>query len=148
MNKADKIIGVLVIIIGLIILGLTLSFPPASRKGIPGPALLPQLIAIALIVCGTALFFTASAKKIYRRVEFNREAAKRLIGVMVLASLSALALTLLGFLISSAVSSFVFLIILRVRLHIAVLTAAAITAGIYMVFHYGLQVQFPAGLMW
>ena len=148
MNKADKIIGALVIIIGLITFGLTLGLPPASRKGIPGPALLPQLIAVALILCGAILFITASARKIYRTVEFNRESIKRLVGVIVLASLSTIALPFLGFVCTSAATSFVFLLILRVRIPMAVLTAAAITVGIYTVFHYGLQVQFPTGSMW
>lgn len=148
MNKADRTIGVLVIIIGLITLGLTLSFPSASRKGIPGPALLPQLIAIALIICGAILSITAGFKKINKNVEFNRQAIKRLIGVIVLTSLSAAALPYVGFVAASAVTSFIFLLILRVRIPMAVLIAVAITVGIYAVFHYGLQVQFPTGSIW
>jgi putative tricarboxylic transport membrane protein len=148
MEKADRFIGILVVLIGLAAFFLSLNLPPASRKGIPGPALLPQLIALSMIICGTLLFAGSFFRKAAKPLDFNTAALKRLAGVMVLASLTAVALPYVGFIPSCLLSSFAFLLIMGTRVHVAALTALAITAGIYVTFHHGLQVPLPAGRIW
>jgi hypothetical protein len=148
MKKSDKIIGLLIVLSGILVILLSTGLPQAARKGIPGPALLPQLVAGAMILCGILLFFRAATREDDAAVEFNREARKRLVGVILLAMITAVCISYIGFILTCLVSSFVFLVILGTRMKIAAPTAGAITLGIYLVFHYGLQVQFPHGTVW
>lgn len=148
MKRSDKIVGVLVVLLGCVVILLSTGLPHAARPGIPGPALLPRLVAGALILCGLLLFFRSKTRKDEESMAFNREAFRRLSAVILLAVLAAVALSYLGFVLSCLLSSFLFLVILGTKVWAAVPTSAAITAGIYLVFHYGLQVQFPTGTIW
>lgn len=80
MNKADRIIGVLVVLFGVAVILISAGMPPAARQGIPGPALLPRMVSGALILCGLLLFSRAMVRKADYLVAFNREARARLRG--------------------------------------------------------------------
>ena len=148
MNKADRIIGVLVVLFGVAVILISAGMHPAARQGIPGPALLPRMVSGALILCGLLLFSRAMVRKADYPVAFNREARARLAGVILLTVLTAVGLAYIGFIVSCLLSAFIFLIILGLRMRTAALTAVAVTAGIYLVFHYGLRVQFPMSTVW
>lgn len=148
MNKADRIIGCLVILLGLTVIWLTQYMPPAARPGIPGPAVVPRFVAVALVICGLILFMRAVIIKKAVPIKFNRNALQRLAGVMGVASIAVVILSYLGFIISCSITSFLFLVILGVRARKATLTAVIITASIYLAFYYGLQVQLPPGSIW
>ncbi len=148
MNRADKIIGILIVLFGIFVFFLSADLPSAARKAIPGPALLPQLVAGGLVFCGTLLFVSAKMRTTDQPIEFNREATRRLLGVMGITVLSAVLLSYVGFTISCLFSTFLFLVILGTRLQRAAVMAVVITLGIYVVFHYGLQVQFPTSTFW
>ena len=148
MKKYDKIMGVLVVLSGLVVILISQGLPHAARPGIPGPALLPRLIAGAMILCGILLFFQAVMRKKDAAVDFNPAAQGRLLSVIVLVILTAVGLSYLGFILTCLFSSLFFLIIMETKVKLAAPIAGAITAGIYLVFHYGLQVQFPAGSVW
>ena len=148
MKKADRIIGIVVVILGIVVILLTRAFPPPAMRGTLGPAFFPRLISCGLIVCGMFLFFRSLRRNDNRQIEFSSESLPRVLGVIVLMGLLPLALTYLGFLLTCFASCFVFFAILRVQLFRSVIIALCISFAIYAVFHYGLQVQFPKEVFW
>jgi putative tricarboxylic transport membrane protein len=148
MKKADQVIGIVVVILGIVTILLTRAFPPAAMRGTPGPAFFPRLISWGLIVCGVLLFFGSLKRNDNRQIEFSSESLPKVLGVIVLMGLLPLGLTYLGFLLTCFSSCFVFFAILRVGLFRSVIIALCISFAIYAVFHYGLQVQFPKAVWW
>jgi hypothetical protein len=148
MPKTDGVIGLIVVLLGLGVIGLTLALPPASLPRIPGPAYLPRLVCAALILCGLLLIIKSRRGRGERPVGFNAESKKKVLGAILLAGLTPLGMSYLGFLTTGVLSCFAFLMILRARLWLAVVTSVLITTGVYLVFHYGLQVQFPTQMIW
>lgn len=148
MNRADKFAGILVTFLGIMSVILAAQLPSAARKGIPGPALIPQLVGGTLVICGLVLFFQSFQKQNVSTIVFNRHSLARLTGVMVLIAASAVGLSYLGFIVSCLIVTFFFLILLGIQVMKAGVSALMITFSVYFLFHYGLQVQFPMGSVW
>ena len=148
MKKADQIIGIVAVILGIVTILLTRGLPPPAMRGTLGPAFFPRLISWGLIVCGVLLFFRSLRRNDNRQIEFSHESLPKVLKVTVLMGLLPLSLTYLGFLLTCFASCFVFFSILRVELLRSVIIALCISFAIYAVFHYGLQVQFPKEIFW
>jgi hypothetical protein len=145
MKKADRIISLVLIAFAVLILWMSASFPPAPVKGTPGPAYVPRLLAAILILCSLVLFAGTYGRKKDREVAFEPHSGLRLFLITLLAVLVPAGLAYLGFLITCFGSTLIFLLILRVRYSSSILISTVVTAGIYLSFHHGLQVQFPMG---
>jgi putative tricarboxylic transport membrane protein len=146
MNKADRIISVFLILFGGFVLFLARSLPAAPMKGTPGPAYFPVILSGILIWCAIMLYLRSSFEGNSTRARYEPHSAVRLLGTILLAIMTPVSLAYLGFVWTCLGSSLIFFLVLRVRWVTSLVTSAALTAGIYLVFHYGLRVQLPGGL--
>jgi len=144
-KKADRIISLVLIAFSFLIIWMSASFPPAPMKGAPGPAYVPRLLAVILILCSVFLFGRSFVREKDQEVAFEPHSGLRLFLVTLLAVAVPAGLAYLGFLITCFGSTLIFLLILRVRFSSSLVVSALVTAGIYLSFHHGLQVQFPMG---
>lgn len=146
MKRADRIIGILLLAFGIFIIAASSGLPPAPMKGTPGPAYVPRLLSILLIYFASVLLLFSFRRREDRPILWEANSSGRLWGVILLALLVPAGMTYLGFILTCLVSSLIFFRILRVRSLSSLFLSAGITVGIYMAFHYGLQVQFPSGI--
>jgi hypothetical protein len=144
---ADRIVSIIVIILGLVIILLTLSLPAPAMKGTPGPAYLPRMAGFGLILCGAILFLQRGRTKKDAAPEPAFHLEPRVLSIMLLSAAIPVSLGYLGFVLTCFGSSFIFLKLLRTSFLMAVFVALLITGVIYFSFHYGLQVQFPQGIL-
>lgn len=145
MNKADKIISLFLIFFGVFVLFLSRSLPAAPMKGTPGPAYFPVILSALLILCGLGLLLRSSFERKGARVVYEPHSAARLLGTILLAIVTPASLAYLGFVLTCLVVSLIFFLGLRVKWPTALVTSVILTAGIYLVFYYGLSVQLPRG---
>ena len=146
-SMADRIISIIVVILGMMVIWLTLGLPPPAMKGTPGPAYLPRMVGFGLILCGLILFLKSGRPSKETDPGPLLHLDRRVLSIMILAALMPVSLGYLGFILTCFGSSFVFLKILRTSLFMAIVVAVLITGVIYFSFHYGLQVQFPQGIL-
>jgi hypothetical protein len=146
MKRADRIIGILLLAFGIFIIAASSGLPPAPMKGTAGPGYVPRLLSILLICFASVLLLLSFRRREDRPILWEANSSGGLWGVMLLALLVPAGMAYGGFVLTCFLSSLVFCQILRVRLLSSFFLSAGITVGIYMVFHYGLQVQFPSGI--
>jgi hypothetical protein len=146
MKKADRIISLILIAFGAFILFTARGLPPAPMKGTPGPAYFPTFLCALLILCGLVLLGKSFGRKGEEKVTFEPHSGARLWGTFLLATGTPAGLAYLGFAATCFGSSLIFFLVLRVRMASALLLSSFLTAGIYLVFHHGLQVQLPTGV--
>jgi hypothetical protein len=146
MSKADKIISVFLILFGILVLFLSRTLPAAPMKGTPGPAYFPAILSGILIWCAIMLYLRSSFERDRSKASYDPHSALRLSGTILLAIMTPVGLAYLGFPLTCFGSSLIFFLVLRVKWVTSLVTSIALTAGIYIVFHYGLSVQLPGGL--
>lgn len=146
MVKADRIIGLLLIAFGFFFFLTSGSLPPAPVKGTPGPAYVPRLLSILLIVFAAILIVQSFRNPNRQPIAWEPNSRARLMGIILLAIFVPMGMSYLGFSVTLFASSWIFFQILRVRPLHALLSAGGITYGIYLIFHWGLKVQFPSGI--
>lgn len=145
MKKTDRTISLMLIAFGTFIIFAGRGLPPAPMKGTPGPAYFPTFLCTLLILCALILLGKSFRGQGEGKVTFEPRSAARLWGTILLAAGAPASLAYLGFIATCFASSLIFFLILKVRGSTAILLSTFFTAGIYLVFHYGLQVQLPPG---
>lgn len=168
----DVVLGVLSLAAGIAVF-LYASGMPTIAEGLPGPGLFPMIIGAFLAVLGAVLALKALLRRrapgpagltdIGRPVPADSaagiEAADSGPGtgagdgvpwqnaVVVLGGIAfyVAAADVLGFAITMFVVLAAIMLVLRSRVLVAVLTAAGITAALYLVFELVLMVQLPNG---
>ena len=146
MLTADRIIGLLLIALAFFFFMASGSLPPAPVKGTPGPAYLPRLLSILLIASAAILILQTFRHPNRQLISWEPNSRARLLGVILLAVLVPIGMSYLGFFPTLFLSSWIFFQILRVPPVSAFFSAGGITFGIYLIFHWGLKVQFPPGM--
>lgn len=143
-RTADRVFGVVIIVLAAALAAAALSFPPSAQDSDPGTAALPWLIAIALAGLGAVLVARAEPNT----VAPPREARVTIASIVLLTVVYALVFTTLGFLIAT----FLYLnaairLMGERRLARVVLISAAFSAALYLLFAEMLAVYLPSGLL-
>jgi putative tricarboxylic transport membrane protein len=141
----DRVVGIVVLVLGVIVL-LSASRLPRAMMGDPaGPAVLPLMVAWGLIGCGMLL---AVRRPRDTTVGPIWAGGVRLAAVVALLFLYALTLTPLGYLVATTVMLFLVLLIYNPRRHVLNgVVAVGFAALTYGLFHLLLGVYVPPGLL-
>ncbi|MCX5907174.1 MAG: tripartite tricarboxylate transporter TctB family protein [Deltaproteobacteria bacterium] len=146
MKRADRVISVFLIALGLFVIWMAGSLPPAPMKGTPGPGYLPRLLSGLMVIGAAILFVSTFIRRGDPKILFEPHSAPRLLYFTLLAVLVPAGLAYGGFILTCFLSSFIFFWIMKVKIPAAIIISVLLTGGIYLAFHYGLQVQFPPGI--
>ncbi|MCM3709140.1 tripartite tricarboxylate transporter TctB family protein [Sporosarcina luteola] len=150
MTKNDRIIGLVIVAIGALMLFQTYILDYPVFLDDPGPKLMPQVIAILLVLCGIGLL--AWPKKRVDSEEVTTEKNKK--GTILMAIIGAslicyvILLNWLGFIISTFVFlAFVIWILSEVRNKMTIvksgLVSIVVTMSIYLIFVEALGILLP-----
>lgn len=148
-NPRDVIGGVVAVAAGIALLVGT-SHLPSFIDDTPGPGFFPRGLAIIWIVLGVLLTVTS----LLRRVEPSREtpdaeqpgSLTRVVAVVAGLAGGAFLIGVIGLVLSIAVMTLYFAYVVeRTRPVAAVVFAAALSIGIYLVFEMALDVPLPQG---
>ncbi len=149
MNKAETVVGAVVVALGVFILLEALKFP-YFLEGVPGPGFLPLWTSFGVIGTGLVL----AAKGMWRRpvpqegIQWPEASGWRRVGLMFGAlAVSLLLLEMLGFMVTTTLFMAVVVFCLggrswRVLASIPVLSAI----GLYGIFAVWLRVPLPKGV--
>lgn len=140
----DRIIAAVSVVLALILLYLAFGFPDPGQPEDPGTAALPQLIGFGLLALGIMLFFNAE-----KNIFLPENGARTRTALIVVAGIAyALALTPLGFLLSTLIFMVAGLLIMGVRSALRlVLVPLAVSIGVYYLFTGALGVYLPSGII-
>lgn len=131
---------------------LTQSVRQPAKLLEPGPRLLPYVAIVLIAMSSIALIIKGvREREIQEKPYFPKGGAKKITKSYVMLILYALALTWLGFLISTPFATLAFIYDLKgssqVKLVWAILISLVVTAVLYGMFVYGFQVKLPAGIL-
>lgn len=140
----DRIIAVIIVILGAVLLFLAFGFPDPGQPEDPGTAALPRLIGGALVILGIMLLFN-SEKNIFLPEQGSRIRT----GLIVVAGIAyAFALTPLGFMLSSLIFMVAALLIMGIRSILRlVLVPIIVSVAVYYLFTDALGVYLPSGII-
>lgn len=140
----DRVIAAVAVVLALILLYLAFGFPEPGQPEDPGTAALPQLIGFGLLILGIMLFFNAE-----KNIFLPEKDARVRTALIVVAGISyALALTPLGFLLSTLIFMVAGLLIMGIRSALRlILVPLAVSIGVYYLFTGALGVYLPSGII-
>ncbi|MDG5788056.1 tripartite tricarboxylate transporter TctB family protein [Evansella sp. AB-P1] len=157
MTKADRNIGIVLIMIAVIMLyqALTLEHPHFNRD--PGPVLMPVIYSISLIICSLGLLFwpriaeNKKESKTQQSKEQYRKNTTKMVGLFLFLVFYVWSFKTLGFILSTIIflgGSILFLAKKRERkfIIISILTSILCTGFIYYIFKIQLKIQLPVGV--
>lgn len=141
---SDRIIAVITLVMAATLLILAFSFPEPGQPEDPGTAALPQLIGFALLVLGVMLFFNAE-----RNVIAPERGSRLRTTLMVVAGVVyTLALTALGFMLSTLIFMVLGLLIMGIRSPLRLIAVPiAVSVAVYYLFTAALGVYLPSGII-
>ena len=157
----DRIMAIVVFAFAVVVFFMSSRLAPSNVEQDPGPAVFPEVVAVALAVLGLGLFFAAGAKKkqekpaeiaqaldeVQEIVEPVREKVKRVVVCVALFAVYNLSLPILGFIVTTVVFGIVFLMLLfGMRLLKTVLPAIVITLFAFVLFEIGFGIPLPTFL--
>lgn len=141
----DRIIAVIILLLGVALLVLAADFPEPGQPEDPGTAALPRLIGFALAGLGVLLLFNAEKNT------FLPEKGARLRTVLIVVAGIAYtyAMTPLGFMLSTLVFMVVGLLIMGIRspLRLVLVPVAVAVVVVYYLFTAALGVYLPDGII-
>jgi hypothetical protein len=143
--QADHVAGGFFVVLGAAVIALSGDLP-FGRTSMPGAGFMPILIAILLIVFGTALALRAREGRLFSEIDWDdgRHAAQVLAITVVAVAFYAT----LGFIITMILMMVALLLIIERRdiLRAGVYSVAVVVAT-YMVFVHLLQSPLPGGIL-
>ena len=142
----DRVAGIGLALFGLVVLEETWRLRlPLGTVATPGPAYLPVLLAVALLLSGVLIAVTGRTAPRLSAVgwlEWRHAAA-----ILAVTAFMALALERLGYRLTMALAAALLLVVVeRKRLPAALVFAVALASGTYLLFDTLLRVQLPRGL--
>lgn len=131
----------LTLALGVTVIVVSTSLPPGGLSADPGPGALPRMVGIALV--GLSIFL------LWKREPHERlprgEGAIRLVLTLVLTLGYILTIRPLGFLTATSVFLAALMVVIGLRRPLAIIGLSLIlSAGVYGLFRYGLEVPLPA----
>src|SRR5687767_1156777 len=151
MRLNDALFGAGFVLVGAVVLVTTLRFPRLDG-GAPGPGLFPQVVAVLMIVAGSALAWSARPRRSLHAPALTAAApglgARGVINtLMVFAAIIAFIVVTptLGFLLTATAILFGLMWQLGTRPARAALAAVGLTLFVYVLFGKLLRVPLPLG---
>lgn len=148
--KKDTITGIVGLLASIFFLVMIQNIRQPAKLLEPGPRLMPYVGVALIAISSIALIIkgikeSASPDKPY----FPKGGVKKLTISYLILVLYAIAMSFLGFLVTTPFATFVLIYDLKGNTKVKPLTAALIsilvTAGLYLMFVYGFQVKLPVG---
>ena len=131
----------LTLALGVAVVVVSTSLPPGGLSADPGPGSLPRMVGIALVLLSIYLLFKREPHERLPR----GEGAIRLILTLVLTLGYILTIRPLGFLTATAVFLAALMVVIGLRRPLAIIgLSVLLSAGVYGLFRYGLEVPLPA----
>ena len=160
--KNDRILGILALILGIWILWTTQTFPGAANHR-PGPAFLPNLLALLIAICGGMLVFSKKRKSVKTPESVsNTEDESTVCSNDSVASLKqswmrilfltggsvayVALLDVLGFIPAAGLLTFLVYLFLGNRWLTSAIVTIVLVAGTYILFGQILGVMLPRGI--
>ena len=100
MKKKDRLVGCIIVILGIIISLAALQIPDKSSATDPGSRLFPMIGSFGMIIFGSGIFLTAKDKEDFKPA-VKKGGWARLAKIVIVFILYTIALKLIGFLIST-----------------------------------------------
>lgn len=150
--RRDTITGIVGLLGCAFFLYYTQSIKQPAKLLEPGPRLLPYVAIVLVAVSSVALIIKgymdrAKEEKPY----FPKGGILKITKSYLMLIIYAIAMTYLGFLITTPFATFAFIYDLKgtseVKPLAAVIISVLVTAGLYAMFVYGFQIKLPAGIL-
>ena len=139
----DRVAGATLVLIGLITIEESRAFPLGSLHR-PGPAYMPVLLAVLLIIFGVAVFVMGG--KSPRVTDVGWHEWRHAVAIFAACAFAALELERLGYRLSMAiVLAFLLLVVERKGVVTSVLVTVAMAWGSFYLFDTLLKVPLPRG---
>jgi hypothetical protein len=157
----DRIMAIVVFIIAVFLFALSSRLPVSRVEQDQGPAVFPEVVAIALALLALGLFFAAGVKKKQEKPkeisqaldevqeidEPGREKVKRVVTCVALFAVYNLCLPVLGFIATTIVFGVAFLMLLYgMKLLKALFPTVIITLFAFVLFEMGFGIPLPTFL--
>ena len=139
----DRVAGATLVLIGLVTVWESRAFPLGSLHR-PGPAYMPVLLAVLLIVFGVAVFAMGSRARPFREVGWHEW--RHAVAIFAACAFAAWGLERLGYrLTMAAVLAFLILVLERKGLVLGLVLTVVMAWGSFYLFDTLLKVPLPRG---
>ena len=150
--------AIVVIIIAVFVFAMSSRLPRGTMEQDPGPAVFPEVVAMAMAGLALALFFTAGAKRKQEKPkeisqaldevqgisEPVQEKIKRILACVALLAAYTVCLPVLGFIATTVIFGVGFLMLLyRVKFKKCLVPAIVISLFSYVLFEIGFGIPLP-----
>jgi len=143
MLTTDRVAGAALVVVGLVAVWQSLQFPFGSLHR-PGPAYVPILLAVLLIVFGLAVAALGGASR--RLDAIGWEEWRHAVAIFATCAFAAVALERLGYrLTMSLAMAFLLLVLERKPVVSSIAVALAVGVGSFYLFDTVLRVPLPRG---
>ena len=147
MRKGKLVLAGVFITLSLFIIAFALDLP-ASIKGVPGPGTWPILISLIMLFSAITVAIKSFNDKDKKPLGIAGKEQVRVYLSMISLVIYLIAMTFIGFAVSTFVMLYGFITwFSSYKWYFRVISAFAITAVIYCVFHYVLKVPFRFGVL-
>lgn len=147
--KRDRIVGLIIFVVGVIFAVMTALITTPMTKGDPGPKLFPYIGSFGLIICGVGIFLQNMDKSAKPFLE--KEGWIKIGELFALFILYIIGMKYIGFLISTPIVLYIITALFAEKKKVSVLKkcifSIVITASVYLVFEKLLLVMLPAGIL-
>jgi putative tricarboxylic transport membrane protein len=144
MLTTDRVAGAALILIGAVAVWQSRQFPFGSLHR-PGPAYVPVLLAVLLVVFGMAVAVMGGASR--RLAALGWGEWRHAVAIFATCAFAALGLDRLGYrLTMSVVIAFLLIVLERKNVALALVVALTIALGSFYLFDTVLRVPLPRGL--
>jgi putative tricarboxylic transport membrane protein len=139
----DRVAGLALVLVGLVALEESRAFPFGTLHR-PGPAFMPTLLAVLLILFGAAVF--AMGARARRLAEVGWPEWRHAVAIFAACAFAALGLERLGYRLTIAVVvAFLLLVVERKGVALSVALTLAMAWGSFFLFDTLLRVPLPRG---
>lgn len=150
--RRDTVTGIVGILVCIFFYINTLSIKKPAKLLEPGPRLLPYVAIILVLMSSAALIIKGYMdRKKEEKPYFPKGGGKKITKSYLMLCVYALAMTYLGFLLTTPFATIAFIYDLKGNSKVkpvqAVIIAVLITAALYAMFVFGFQIKLPAGIL-
>ena len=147
MRKGKLVLASVFITLSLFIIAFALELP-ASRKGVPGPGTWPILISLIMLSSAIIVAVKSFKDRDQKPLGLAGNHQIRVYISMISLVIYLIAMIFIGFVVSTFLMLYGFITwFSSYKWYFRVMSAFAITAVIYCVFHYVLKVPFRFGVL-
>lgn len=140
-SPGSPVAPLLTLTLGIAVIISARTLPEPGLSSDPGPGALPQIVGIGLVIFSVFLLWHREAHERLPR----GGGAVRVVATLVFALAYILSLRSLGFLVATTLFLMAEMALIGIRRPVVVIPMAVLmSAGVYVLFRYGLEVPLPA----